>query len=117
MYSKVYSIVHTGVDHTGSNVSGKMATESNILSFSVEILRQICSYLSYGTLCNLVLVSRRLREVGEDPWLWRKFPFKFTNVQKLQQFLKINRFSALESLKIRRGFFTNFQDYPSETKY
>ena len=45
--------------------------------------------------------------MGEDPWLWRKFPFKFTNVRKFQQFLEINRFSALESLKIREGFYTN----------
>ena len=45
--------------------------------------------------------------MGEEPWLWRKFPFKFTNVRKFQQFLEINRFSALESLKIREGFYTN----------
>ena len=83
------------------------SAKPNLLGLPLEMSLKICSYLSFNELCNLSLVCKEWNELGEDPWLWRKFPY-FVDLRKstldLDIVLNIRRFSALESLKISDGF-------------
>ena len=44
-----------------------------------ELLLQIFQHLPYRDLNSLVLVSRRLRYLAEDPLLWRNFHFQISS--------------------------------------
>eukprot|EP00092_Neocalanus_flemingeri_P034686 GFUD01037737.1.p1 GENE.GFUD01037737.1~~GFUD01037737.1.p1 ORF type:complete len:476 (-),score=87.05 GFUD01037737.1:267-1694(-) len=76
-----------------------------------EMLLKIFKKLSVRSLCNILLVNKHWRLVGEDPALWKRFPLAIgsQNVKYLPCILKFSRFSHLEELLLM-----SFDPYDSE---
>ena len=77
-----------------------MTGKPSLDSLPFELVRQMCSYLNYPSLCNLVLVSRVMSVARQDPTLWRAFVLRPRNNFLVETILNTKRFSQLQSLCI-----------------
>lgn len=75
----------------------------HIEDLSKDVLLYIFSYLPYSLLKKVILVSRKFKQIGENPWLWRKFKLSIdnNNLKHLNRILNLRRLHSVEEVKFQ----------------
>ena len=75
-----------------------MKSKACILNLPSEILVKIFEHLNHEDLINSILVCRRWRDVGEDPFLWKEFKL-IANVDNIKELNSIITMKRLANIK------------------
>ena len=80
-----------------------MLLEKSIDSLPIEILLMIFKKLHFSDLNSAILVSKKWKNIIEDPFLWKKFTSKAVYPDQVGRLLEIPRLSMMKYLEMRTG--------------
>jgi len=81
----------------------KMSDSRKLDDLPPEILNIILGFLKHGDLKNVARVNRKLYRAANNPKFWENFKFIHTDPANFKFLLKLERFSQVKSLVIKRS--------------